>query len=174
MKNLKDKIFESSFSFSETEFDKSIKTPEKRKVQNAIYKQLEKTGTTGRFYRDDNWEGVRLVRKDITEADFSTWRTENLLTNSNFYWELVLFNANRISNSKSGSFSINKWDVSKNKSNDSTLTDISIAIDGNTKENLSGQLSYNFNSDTRKIVCDSSNLVTNFDSWQWESITITK
>ena len=68
MKNLKDKIFESSFSFSETEFDKSIKTPEKRKVQNAIYKQLEKTGTTGRFYRDDNWEGVRLVRKDITDA----------------------------------------------------------------------------------------------------------
>ena len=114
------------------------------------------------------------VRKDITEAEFSTWRTEHLLTNSNFYWELVLFNANRISNSKSGSFSINKWDVSKNKSNDSTLTDISIAIDGNTKENLSGQLSYNFNSDTRKIVCDSSNLVTNFDSWQWESITITK
>ena len=97
-----------------------------------------------------------------------------MLTNSNFYWELVLFNANRISNSKSGSFSINKWDVSKNKSNDSTLTDISIAIDGNIKENLSGQLSYNFNSDTRKIVCDSSNLVTNFDSWQWESITITK
>ena len=48
------------------------------------------------------------VRKDIKEADFSTWRTENLLTNSNFYWELVLFNANRISNSKSGSFSINK------------------------------------------------------------------
>ena len=39
MKDLKDKIFE-SFSFSETEFDKSIKAPEKKKVQNAIYKQL--------------------------------------------------------------------------------------------------------------------------------------
>ena len=38
MKNLKDKIFESSFSFSETEFDKSIKAPEKKKVQNTIYK----------------------------------------------------------------------------------------------------------------------------------------
>ena len=65
MKNLKDKIFEASFPM---EFDKSIKAPEKRKVQNAIYKQLEKTGTTGRFYRDDSWEGVRLVKKDIQDA----------------------------------------------------------------------------------------------------------
>jgi hypothetical protein len=68
MKTLKDKIFESSFSFSETEFDKSIKAPEKKKVQNAIYKQLEKTGTTGKFYRDDAWEGVGLVKKDIEDA----------------------------------------------------------------------------------------------------------
>ena len=68
MKTLKDKIFESSFSFSETEFDKSIKAPEKKKVQNAIYKQLEKTGTTGRFYRDDAWEGVGLVKKDIEDS----------------------------------------------------------------------------------------------------------
>ena len=68
MKDLKDKIFESSFSFSETEFDKSIKAPEKKKVQNAIYKQLEKTGTTGKFYRDDAWEGVGLVKKDIQDA----------------------------------------------------------------------------------------------------------
>ena len=65
MKALKDKLFESSFPI---EYDKSIKAPEKRKVQNAIYKQLEKTGTTGRFYRDDNWEGVKLVRKDIQDA----------------------------------------------------------------------------------------------------------
>lgn len=50
------------------ELDKSIKAAEKRKVQNAIYRQLEKTGTTGKFYRDDNWEGVRLVRKDIEDA----------------------------------------------------------------------------------------------------------
>ena len=68
MKDLKDKIFEASFSFSKTEFDKSIKAPEKKKVQNAIYKQLEKTGTTGRFYRDESWEGVRLVKKDIEDA----------------------------------------------------------------------------------------------------------
>ena len=65
MKDLKDKIFE---SFSETEFDKSIKAPEKKKVQNAIYKQLEKTNTTGHYYHDDYWEGVKLVRKDIEDA----------------------------------------------------------------------------------------------------------
>ena len=68
MKNLKDKIFESSFSFSETEFDKSIKASEKKKVQNAIYKQLEKTNTTGHYYHDSSWEGVKLVRKDIEDA----------------------------------------------------------------------------------------------------------
>jgi len=50
------------------ELDKSIKAAEKRKIQNAIYRQLEKTGTTGKFYRDDNWEGVRLVKKDIEDA----------------------------------------------------------------------------------------------------------
>jgi len=50
------------------EFDKSIKAPEKKKVQNAIYKQLDKTGTTGHFYHDDAWEGVKLVRKDIEDA----------------------------------------------------------------------------------------------------------
>lgn len=65
MKNLKDKIFESSFPM---EFDKSIKAPEKKKVQNAIYKQLEKTGTTGKFYHDDAWQGVGIVRKDIQDA----------------------------------------------------------------------------------------------------------
>lgn len=65
MKNLKDKIFESSFQM---EFDKSIKASEKKKVQNAIYKQLEKTGTTGKFYHDDAWQGVDIVRKDIQDA----------------------------------------------------------------------------------------------------------
>lgn len=68
MRDIKSKIFESSFSAFPMEFDKSIKAPEKRKVQNAIYKQLEKTGTTGRFYKDENWEGVRLVRNDIEDA----------------------------------------------------------------------------------------------------------
>ena len=65
MKTLKDKIFEASFPM---EFDKSIKASDKRKIQNIIYKQLEKTGTTGRFYHDDAWEGVGLVKKDIEDA----------------------------------------------------------------------------------------------------------
>lgn len=65
MKDLKDILNE---SYSDGVLDKSIKAPEKKKVQNAIYKQLEKTGTTGRFYHDDAWEGVKLVRKDIEDA----------------------------------------------------------------------------------------------------------
>ena len=62
---IKDNIYE---SYSNGILDKSIKTPEKRKVQNAIYKELEKTGVTGRFYRDTSWEGVKLVRQTITNA----------------------------------------------------------------------------------------------------------
>jgi hypothetical protein len=65
MKDLKDILNE---SYSDGVLDKSIKAPEKKKVQNAIYKQLEKTGTTGKFYHDDAWEGVRLVKKDIEDA----------------------------------------------------------------------------------------------------------
>ena len=65
MKDLKDILNE---SYSDGVLDKSIKTPEKKKVQNAIYKQLEKTGTTGLFYHDDSWEGVKLVRNDIQDA----------------------------------------------------------------------------------------------------------
>ena len=65
MKDLKDRLNE---SYSNGVLDKSIKAPEKKKVQNAIYKQLEKTGTTGKFYRDDAWEGVKLVRQDIQDA----------------------------------------------------------------------------------------------------------
>ena len=76
MKDLKDKVFEASFSFSETEFDKSIKNREKQKVQNAIYKQLEKTGVTGKFYSNDpknprylgDWGAIKLVKKDIETA----------------------------------------------------------------------------------------------------------
>ena len=65
MKHLNQYINESSFPI---EFDKSIKAPEKKKVQNAIYKQLEKNGTTGKFYKDEAWEGVGLVKKDIEAA----------------------------------------------------------------------------------------------------------
>ena len=65
MKDLKDILNE---SYSDGVLDKSIKAGEKKKVQNAIYKQLEKTGTTGKFYHDDAWEGVGLVKKDIEDA----------------------------------------------------------------------------------------------------------
>ena len=77
MKDIRDKIFEASFSFSETEFDKSIKNSEKKKVQNAIYKQLEKTNTTGKFYKDEAWEGVGLVKKDIQDAFKTIKNTEH-------------------------------------------------------------------------------------------------
>ena len=50
------------------EWDKSVKAPEKKKVKDAIYKELEKNNTTGKFYRDTNWEGVRVVKKDIENA----------------------------------------------------------------------------------------------------------
>lgn len=65
MRNLKDIITESSFP---KDFDKSIGNREKRKVQTAIYKQLEKTGTTGHYYHDDSWEGVKQVKKDIEDS----------------------------------------------------------------------------------------------------------
>lgn len=41
---------------------------EKRKVQHAIYKELQRTNSTGRFYRDDNWAGVAKVKEDIDNA----------------------------------------------------------------------------------------------------------
>lgn len=74
MKSINQYINEANFNI---ELDKSVKAAEKRKVQNAIYKQLEKTGTTGKFYRDDSWEGVRLVRKDIEDAFKNIKNTEH-------------------------------------------------------------------------------------------------
>lgn len=73
MKNIQSYITESS---SNIEFDKSIKNREKQKVQNAIYKQLEKTGVTGKFYSNDpkkprylgDWGAIKLVKKDIEDA----------------------------------------------------------------------------------------------------------
>ena len=47
---------------------RKVTTKEKRQVQNAIYKELEKNYTTGRFYHDDSWQGVDFVRKDINTA----------------------------------------------------------------------------------------------------------
>lgn len=72
MKDIKQYINESVM-----EFDKSIKAPEKKKVRNAIYAELEKNNTTGRFYRDTNWEGVRIVKKDIENAFKNVKNTEH-------------------------------------------------------------------------------------------------
>lgn len=50
---------------------------EKRKVQRAIYKELQKNNTTGRFYHDEYWAGVDAVRKDIDNALYSLVRKTN-------------------------------------------------------------------------------------------------
>ena len=70
MKNLKTSILEARDKSLDNLWltDNSVKAPEKKKIQNAIYKQLQKTGTTGRFYHDDAWQGVTAVRKDIEDA----------------------------------------------------------------------------------------------------------
>ena len=47
---------------------------EKKQIINAIYKELQKNNTTGKFYRDDYWEGVTKVRKDMTTALNSLYR----------------------------------------------------------------------------------------------------
>lgn len=65
MKSLKNFIYE---SYSNGLLDKSVKTPERKKVYNAIYDKLDRTKVTGHLYRDENWEGVKLVRKDVNDA----------------------------------------------------------------------------------------------------------
>lgn len=41
---------------------------EMRLIQKAIYKELQKNNTTGKFYRDTNWAGVGKVKEDIMNA----------------------------------------------------------------------------------------------------------
>lgn len=65
MKSLKDFIIE---SYSNGVLDKSVKAPECKKVYNAIYNKLDSTKVTGHLYRDESWEGVKLVRKDVNDA----------------------------------------------------------------------------------------------------------
>lgn len=65
MKSLKDFIVE---SYSNGVLDKSVKAPERKKVYNAIYNKLDSTKVTGHLYRDESWEGVKLVRKDVNDA----------------------------------------------------------------------------------------------------------
>jgi hypothetical protein len=45
-----------------------ITDKEKRQVQKAIYKELQKNNTTGKFYNDTGWLGVDAVYKDIKNA----------------------------------------------------------------------------------------------------------
>lgn len=47
---------------------------EKRQIINAIYKELQKNNTTGKFYKDDYWEGVTKVHSDIKTALNSLFR----------------------------------------------------------------------------------------------------
>ena len=69
MKSLKSFIKESyTISHTNVELDKSVKTPERKKVYNAIYDKLDSTKVNGHLYRDENWEGVKLVRKDVNDA----------------------------------------------------------------------------------------------------------
>ena len=65
MKSLKHFIVE---SYTDGTLDKSVKAPERKKVYNAIYNKLDSTKVTGRLYRDDGWEGVRLVTKNVKDA----------------------------------------------------------------------------------------------------------
>lgn len=69
MKSLKSFIKESyTISRINSELDKSVKTSERKKVYNAIYDKLDSTKVTGHLYRDESWEGVKLVRKDVNDA----------------------------------------------------------------------------------------------------------
>ena len=65
MKSLKNFIYE---SYGNGLLDKSVKTSERKKVYNTIYDKLDNTKVTGHLYRDENWEGVRLVAKDVNDA----------------------------------------------------------------------------------------------------------
>lgn len=55
-------------NWTDGRLDKSVKAPERKKVHNAIYKELESNGTTGHLYRDLRWDGVRAVRQDVQTA----------------------------------------------------------------------------------------------------------
>lgn len=71
MKSLKEKLINEANKkeiWYDRDLDTSVKTPEKKKVQNAIYKKLDETRVTGKMYRDSSWEGVKLVTKDVTDA----------------------------------------------------------------------------------------------------------
>lgn len=45
-----------------------VDNKEKKLIQKAIYKELQKNNTTGKFYKDTNWAGVVKVKEDIMNA----------------------------------------------------------------------------------------------------------
>lgn len=45
-----------------------VSSKEKNDVRKAIYKELQKNNTTGKFYKDTNWQGVINVQKDVQNA----------------------------------------------------------------------------------------------------------
>lgn len=45
-----------------------ISTKEKNDIKKAIYKELQRNNTTGKFYKDTNWQGVHKVREDVQNA----------------------------------------------------------------------------------------------------------
>jgi hypothetical protein len=62
-----------------------ITPKEKRQVQKAIYKELQKNNTTGKFYRDEYWAGVDAVRKDVQTALDSLFRKTHHEYESSIY-----------------------------------------------------------------------------------------
>ena len=66
MKELKDFLMKESYE--DGIFDKAVPKSEAKKIQNKIYKYLNKTGVTGGFYHDQSWEGVNAVRRDVQDA----------------------------------------------------------------------------------------------------------
>lgn len=67
---------------------RKVTTKEKRQVQNAIYKELQKNNTTGRFYHDTGWQGVDFVRKDVETA------LSKLLTKTAHEYEFSIYAEN--------------------------------------------------------------------------------
>lgn len=50
-------------SWTDNKLDTSVKTAERKKVYNALYKAIEDSHVTGHLYHDDYWQGVREVTK---------------------------------------------------------------------------------------------------------------
>lgn len=87
MRNINDYIVNES---SDWELDDSVSKRDKRKVQQAIYKEIEKTNSTGRFYHDTAWEGVGVVRKDIQKALLNLYARTEVVDHSAKQYEVSI------------------------------------------------------------------------------------